>query len=151
MAVSRDELEFDVGCRSVEPLAEERRKVARPSAGFAMESFECGTCGKTVTVKVASRKSVLSMRRRAGSSLLALLVVATLVFRTVELREISASGVALVALAIVCVLAAVRQLARLFAPGFRLAFDPRLQRELERAHLGGQVHVFSKPGKDAWT
>jgi len=151
MAVSPDELEFDVGCRSVQPLVQERRRVARPSAGVAMESFVCGTCGKTVTVKVASRRHVLLVRRRAATYALALLASATLALRTVDLRAVSTGEVVLVVLAIACVLAAVRHLIRLFAPDLGLALDPRLQQELERTHLGGQVHVFSRPGKDAWT
>jgi len=146
-----DELEFDLGCRSVEPLAKERRKVARPRAGFSMESFACGTCGKTVTVKVASRKSVMSVRGRAAIRLATLMAFAVVVFRTVGLRGVSVGGALLVGLTLVAALASLRLLATLFASNFHLALDAALQRELERTHLGRHVHVYSKPDKDAWT
>jgi len=150
MTAGPDALELDVGCRSVEPLATHRRTLSRPSDGIRTESFGCETCGKTVTVKVVARKTVMRLRTRAAIRLVTLLAFASAAVWTVGTRGLSAGRLLLVGLGLVCVLVSVPQIVRLFATDFRLALDADLQRELERAHSGSPVHVFSPPGRGAW-
>ncbi len=150
MVVRPDELDFDVGCKSVEPFAKERRTVGRPREGRSTESFVCATCGKTVTIKVASRSWVTRMRIRMAVRVFTLLAFAVALFWTVGVRDLSAGEVVLLALGVLAVLAAGRHLAEVGAPDFHLALDADLQRELERTQFGAHVHVFSRPGRDAW-
>lgn len=145
MAVSTDQLEFYVACRSVDPPVTRRRSVPRPSDGIRTESFVCDACGKTVTVKVVARRSVLQVRIRAAIRLTTLLAFIAAVVWTLGTRGLSVGGLLLAGLGIICVSVSVPLLIRLFAPDFRLALDTDLQREVEKTYSGAPVHVFSKP------
>jgi Ni/Fe-hydrogenase subunit HybB-like protein len=149
--LSADELEFDVGCLSVDPFVKERRRVSRPSEGKRTESFMCRTCGREVAVRVSSRKAARLGCVWALLRAVAMLGFTAWVYSSVETGEVSLWEGVLLCAAFVTLLGGLAGLAVvLFTNNWSWALNFEDQHMLEQMNFGGHVHKFSEPGKDVW-